>query len=150
MITENLTQKLAVVGAISPGTSATATGSNYTESIDASIFPRLVAYVIVGGLAGAGTVNVRFQHCSGSLSSDSAWADVNSACVTSTYVSGANGSVGELELRLDQNPSVSRYVRAESVGATSTWNGAVLVVGVPTFHPGRDVDSAIVKEIVVY
>lgn len=149
MRTENITQELATVGIITPA-AARAASSYLTETIDGLEYDRLVATLFIGTLAGSGTLNGRFQHCSGSLSSDSAWADVNASCITSTFSSGTNDSVAHLELRLDQNPSLSRYFRFLASNATSTWIGAAEVKGRPVHKPAKDLDSAVVAQIVVY
>lgn len=150
MNTENLSQSLANAAQIAPA-AARAASSYVTPAIDAGMYPRLLATLQIGTLAGSGTVNFRFQHCSASASSDAGWADVSSAsCISSTFASGSNDKIGELELRIDQNPSTSQYVRLLATVATSTWIGSALVQGEPRFQPANVVDSADVVQIVVY
>lgn len=150
MRTSNLSQELGLAGHITPA-AARAASSYVTEGIPKAQYSRLLAMVQIGTLAGAATVNARFQHCSASASSDAGWADISSAsCITSTFASASNDKVGELELRLDQNPSVSDYVRALATVATSTWVGALQVVGMPRFLPATGVDTADVVQTVVY
>lgn len=110
-----------------------------------------MAALQIGTLAGAASIDCRFQHCSGSASSLSAWADISSAsCITSTVGSGSNDKILELELRLDQNPATSPYVRALVSTATSTWIGGLTVWGDPIWKPATDHDSADVVQTVVY
>lgn len=150
MNTENLSQSLAVVTHITPA-AARAASSYVSPAIDAGMYARLLALLQVGTLAGSATVNIRFQHCSGSASSDAGWADISSAsCISSAFASGSNDKIGELELRIDQNPSTSQYVRVLVSAATSTWIGGAIVLGEPRFTPATVVDSADVVQTVVY
>lgn len=150
MITENYTQQIAVATHISPA-AARAAGSYVTPAVDTTLFKRLVALLQVGTLAGSATVNARFQHNSVSASSDAGWADINStSCITSSFASASNDKVGQLELRLDQNPSTSRYVRALVSTATSTWIGGAIVYGEPIYKPATDRDSVDVVQTVVF
>lgn len=150
MKTANLTQTLSVATHITPA-AARAAGSYVSEAADASKFSRLVALLQVGTLAGSGTVNVRFQHCSGSASSLAGWADVSSAsCISSTFASASNDKIGQLELRVDQYPALNKFVRVLVSAATSTWLGGCVVVGEPRWNPATDHDSADVVQTVVY
>lgn len=151
MITENLTQQLAVATFITPA-AARNTGSYVSPAVDASLFKRLAAYLHVGTLAGTGTVNLRFQHCSVSASSAAAWADINSTtCITSTLASTSNDRLAQLELRLDQNPTVSQFVRVlASVATSNGWVGGATVLGEPIYKPATDRDTADVVQTVVF
>lgn len=148
----NITQEVAVLTHLTPGSSALAAGSSASPAFDASRFQRVKALLQIGTLAGAGTVNIRFQHNSTSVSSHSAWADVNSACVGSTFTSAKNGLLSQLELKLDQQPLVSRYVRAVATVAVSTWlAGGVVVEGIGSvFEPASQFNTTDVQESVVY
>jgi len=106
MIHENWTQRNAVVdqlvlllllrGLLVAGIQAAP-----NAGFDSTNFERLVAIIKLGTLAGAGSVNFRWQHCSASASTDSAWADVDStSCITSTFLSGSNNKIASLELAL--------------------------------------------------
>lgn len=151
MKTEHWTQENALAALLTPA-AARAAGTYATDAVDATVYlDRLVATTLIGTLAGAATINTRWQHCSGSVSSDSAWADISSAsCITSTFASASNDKASHLELRLDQNPATSRYVRALASVATSTWIGGITVFGEPRYQPAADVDNAAVGQIVVY
>lgn len=149
MRNQNLTQQLAVATHLTPA-AARAAGSYVTPAIEAKYYDRLVALLSIGTLAGAATVQAKFQHCSVSASSAAAWADVNSACATSAFASGSNDKIGQLELRLDQNPSVSEFVRVLVSTATSTWIGALHVLGEPMYKPATGYDTADVVQTVVY
>lgn len=147
---ENLSQKVALVTHLTPA-AARAVGSYYTAAADALLYERLLSIMQVGTLAGSGTVNQRFQHCSVSASGDAGWADISSAsCISSTFASASNDKVSELELRLDQLPTTSRYVRVMAVAATSTWIGGIQVLGIPIYKPATANDSADVVQTVVY
>lgn len=147
---ENLTEKNAVAAIITPA-AARAAGSYVSPAIESKLYDRLAARVMVGTLAGAATLTGKFQHNSVSASSDAGWADVSSAsCITSAFASGSNDKVGQLELALEQHPTVSSFVRFYVSAATSTWLGAVIVEGEPKFRPATDVDSSDVVQTVVY
>lgn len=150
MKTENLSQTIGVVTHITPA-AARAASSYVTPAVDAGMYCRLLALLQTGTIAGAGTVNARWQHCSASASSNANWADISSAsCITSTFASTSNDKIGELELRIDQNPGTSQYVRVLVSAATSTWIGGLVVLGEPRFKPATGVDSADVVQTVVY
>ena len=151
MISKNLTQELGILAHVSAG-STRAAGSYASEAVDASKFGRLVGLLNVGTLAGAATASLRFQHNSVSTGSDSGWSDVNSdSCITSAHASGDNGKLAALELRLDQNPSTARFVRALVSAVTSTWNGAAQVFGhPPRYSPASDYNSDDVAAITVF
>jgi hypothetical protein len=148
MRVSNLSQDLAVAGIVTPAQNAAS--SYLSETIKAGLYDRLLAVMLVGTLSGAATQKGKFQHCSGSLSSDSAWTDVDATCVTSTFSSTSNDKIANLELRLDQNPTVSAYVRFLQSIAVSSGTGATVIVGLPRYKPAADVDSASVAQIVVF
>ncbi len=129
---------------------ARAAGSFYSGAIQASKFARLVAYLQTGTLTAAATVQAKWQHCSGSASSLAGWADINSAAVTSAFVSTANDKIGQLELKVDQYPTISAYVRVAVVAAVSSWLGGCIVVGKPRWKPATDHDTADVAQTVIY
>lgn len=150
MTNMNLTQKIALAAQLAPA-AARAAGSYYTPAIAAGMYNRLVAALQIGTLAGAASINCRWQHCSGSADSLAGWADISSTtCITSTVGSASNDKVQALELRLDQNPGTSAYVRALVSTATSTWIGGVTVWGEPRWRPATDHDTADVVQVVVY
>jgi hypothetical protein len=149
-IMDQLNQKIGVVAQLEPA-AARAVSSYYTSAIDSNLYTNLLALVQIGTLAGSGTVNARFQHCSVSASGDAGWADVSSAsCITSTFTSASNAKVGELELLLREQPRTSRFVRIMTVNATSTWIGGVVVLGDPKYKPATDRDTADVVQTVVF
>jgi len=147
----NLSQKLAVVAQIPASSAPYAAGSYVSPAFDATRVERALALCLINN-QGAGTVNFRFQHCSGSASSLAAWADINAtSCITSTYGSTRNGSLALLELRLDQNPATSQFVRVLASAATSTWAGNVVVLGNPaTYEPASQFNSPVVDAITVF
>ncbi len=149
MQTHNLTQTNAVAAIITPA-AARAAGSYVTPAIEAKHYDALVARLLVGTLSGAATITGKFQHCSVSASSAAAWADVNSACATSAFASASNDVVGQLELRLDQRPAVSDFVRFYVSAATSSWLGGAIVEGEPRYSSATDYDSSVVGQTVVY
>lgn len=151
MINKGLAQTVAVAAHITPA-AARAASSYYTAAVDASKFDRLLGLVQVGTLAGNGTVLGRFQHASGSASDGSDWADISSAsCTTATLGSGSNDKVMQLELQIDQRPSISRYVRLQVTTATSTWIGGAIVLGTADkYEPASDAKSADVVAAVIY
>jgi hypothetical protein len=152
MQAKNLTQRLGILDHITPA-AARAAGSYVTGAVDASRFERLVAVLQVGTLAGAATLNARFQsNSSASSSADSAWADIDSTnCITSTFASTSNDKLAPLELRLDQNPTVSRYVRALVSAAVSTWLGGLVLYGEPAiFAPASQFNNAAVATAIVF
>jgi hypothetical protein len=151
MQSENASQAISVAAQITPA-AARAASSYYTAAIDASKFERLLGLVQVGTLAGNASINARFQHCSGSASSLAAWADISStSCITGTLGSGSNDKVQQLELRIEQNPTLSRFVRLAVINATSTWVGGATVLGVSSpYQPGSDNNSADAVAAVVY
>lgn len=120
-------QRVAFLGQITPSSAPFAAGSAATGWIDTRDFEQLLAIVQVGTIAGAGTVNVKFQHASTSVGGGS--ADISSACVTSTFASTDNNEIGGLVLQCGQHPEIQRYVRAVATIATSTWAGGVIVEG---------------------
>jgi hypothetical protein len=150
MQNQNISEINAATSFIHPA-AARNTGSSVGEAIDASIYPRVLARLLIGTLAGTGTVTMKLQHCSASASSNANWADVNASCVTSTFGSGSNGKVAQLELKADQYSALQRYVRPYVEVATSNgWVGAVLCEGHPLYRPAVDFDSADVVQTVVY
>lgn len=148
---ENLSEVMALVSHIPPA-AARAAGSYVGEAIDASLFPRLLARLHIGTLAGAATIAGKFQHCSGSVSSNSGWADIDSTnCITSAFASASNNKVGQLELRSAQHSAILRYVRPYVEAVTSTWLGAVTVDALPVQHtPATSRDTADVVQTVVF
>ena len=157
MRTQNFTQDVALVAIV--GGSPTRAASSYGDAtiIDGSIYDRLAALLDVGILAGTGTVNLKWQHCSASASDDSAWANVQAtSCITSTYASASNSKQEWLELRLDQPNSansaapVQRYLRPLITVANSSWTGSAIVLGRPKYAPAKDVDASSVAAITVY
>lgn len=147
---ENLSEVMALVSHIPPA-AARASGSYVGDAIDASLFPRLLARLHIGTLAGAGTAKLKFQHASVSASSDASWADIDSACVTSTFASTSNNKVGQLELRAAQRSAILRYVRPYVDVVTSTWIGAATVDAMPVqITPATSRDSADVVQTVVF
>lgn len=150
MRNQRLSQAIAVAAHLTPA-AARAASSYVTDAVDGSKYDHLLALLQVGTLAGAGTINARFQHCSGSASSLAAWADVNStSCITSTFASTSNDKIGELELQVDQNSTLERYLRVLVTTAVSTWIGGVQVLGTPRYLPATDVDHADVVQTVVF
>lgn len=148
---DRLTQRLAFFNQV-PVSGARASGSNAGAAIDASLFDKLVGILHIGVLTSTGTINLRFQHNSNSVSSHSAWADISSAsCVTSTFGSANNGEVALLELNLNQHPEVSRYVRALTTGATNSWLGGAHVLGADALYdPASDENDSDVAQTVVF
>jgi hypothetical protein len=147
---QNLSQRVALAAHLTPA-AARAASTYFTEAIDASKYNRLLGLLSVGTLAGNATLLGRFQHSSGSASDGSDWADISSAsCTTATFGSGSNDKVALLELRVDQNPSISRYVRLQATNGTSTWIGDLKVLGEPRHKPATDYDSAAAVAPVVY
>jgi hypothetical protein len=149
-VTERLSQGVAVAAHITPA-AARAAGSYVSEAVDTTRFSRLMGVLQLGTIAGAGSVNLRFQHNSASASNASGWADISSAsCITATYGSGSNDKLPTLEYVADQYPANSRFVRVLVSAATSTWLGGAVVLGAPLFSPATDVDSADVVTPVIY
>jgi hypothetical protein len=150
MQSENASQAISVAAQITPA-AARAASSYYSAAVDASKFERLLGLVQVGTLAGNASINGRFQHCSGSASSLT-WTDISStSCITANLGSGSNDKVQQLELRIDQNPTLSRYVRLAVVTATSTWIGGATVLGVASpYQPGSDNNTTDAVAAVVY
>ncbi len=150
MHTENLTQEIAVAEHITPA-AARAAGSFYSGAIQTSKFARLLGILQVGTLTGAATVLAKWQHCSASASSLAGWADINSAATLVAVASAAgNDKLGELELRCDQYPTISPFVRLAVVAAVSSWLGAAIIVGKPRWKPATDHDTADVTATVIY
>jgi hypothetical protein len=150
MKTHDLSQSIGVLAHITPA-AARAASSYYSAAVDAQKFDRLLGILQIGTLAGNASINARFQHCAASASDDSTWADINStSCITATYGSGSNNKLPTLELRLDQNPATSRYVRLAVDVATSTWIGGAVILGETRYDPVTDHDSADVVAPVVY
>jgi hypothetical protein len=146
-----LTQRVAIATHITPA-AARAASSYYTAAVDASKFSYLRGILQIGTLAGNASIYARFQHSSGSASDGSDWADISSAsCTTATYGSGSNDKLVPLELQVEQNPSVSRYVRTKVVLATSTWIGGVVVEGIASkYNPASDANTSDAVTTVVY
>lgn len=141
MVHENLSQRLALLGHLTPA-AARASGSYATGWVDTLAFPRVLATLAVGTLAGAATINMRFQDATASDGTGS--ADIDSTnCITATYTSASNDKYVRLELRADQNQAVNRFVRAYITLAVSTWIGAVVVEGEPAnYAPASDFNHA--------
>ena len=132
MENKNLTETVPVVGHLTPA-AARAAGTYATGWLDASRFQRLTALLQVGTIAGTGTLNMRWQSATDTNGTSS--ADINStSCITSTFASTSNDKIAQLELRLDQNPSTPRYVRAFASTANSTWIGGIIVIGCSAIH----------------
>lgn len=145
---ENWTQRNAMVAQIVGSSATKAAGSYYSDVVTAGLYDRLVAVTEVTFLQGTATLLGKWQHCS---ASNGTFVDISSAsCTTSTFTSAANGSTAHLELRLDQNPSVSAYVQFCAQLATSTGFFNVHVFGEPNYQPAKDVDLAAVVQIVTY
>jgi hypothetical protein len=147
----NLTEELALKSHIPPA-AARAAGSYVGDAFAADLFPRLVMRLHIGTLAGAGTIQGKFQHNSGSVSSDSNWADIDSTnCITSAFASTSNNKVGQLELRAAQHSAILAYVRPYVVAVTSTWLGAATVDALPVgYTPATSRDHADVVQTVVF
>jgi hypothetical protein len=146
----NISEELALLSHIAPA-AARAAGSYVGDAVDTSVVARLVGLLHVGTLAGAATIKLKFQHSSVSASSASNWADIDSTnCITSAFPSGSNNKIGQLELRCDQYSALQRYVRPYVEAATSTWIGAVQVLGMPYYRPATDFDHADVVQTVTY
>jgi hypothetical protein len=129
---QNLTEGVTVADQLTPA-AARAAGTYATGWIDASRFQRLAAVLQTGTIAGTGTLNMRWQSATATNGAGS--ADINStSCITSTFASTSNDKVALLELRLDQNPSTARYVRAFASTANSTWIGGIVVLGTSGIH----------------
>lgn len=150
MIRMNITQRVALAGQLAVSSAPRAASSYVSDPVDTTLLHRLSAECAIGTLAGAATVNFRFQQNSVSVSSDSGWADINStSCITSTFSSTVNNSIARLELRLDQNPTVKRYVRALASAATSTWTGNVLLLAEPAaYEPASDRNQNVTQTVV--
>lgn len=150
MIRMNITQRVATCGNLAVSSAPRAAGSYVTDPVDTTLIHRLSAECAIGTLAGAATVNFRFQQNSVSVSSDSGWADINStSCITSTFSSTANGSLARLELRLDQNPTVKKFVRALASAATSSWTGAIQLLAEPaSYEPTSDRNQNVAQTVV--
>jgi hypothetical protein len=150
MIRMNLTQRVALAGQLAVSSAPRAAGSYQSDSVDTTLLHRLSAECAIGTLAGSGTVNFRFQQNSVSVSSDSGWADINStSCITSTFTSAANNSAARLELRLDQNPTVKKYVRALATVATSSWTGNIQLLAEPaSYEPTSDRNQNVAQTVV--
>jgi hypothetical protein len=148
---KNLSQVVGVATHITPA-AARAASTYVTPAVEAKNFSRLLGILHIGTLAGNASISMKFQHNSVSTSNDGNWADINStSCVTAVYGSANNDKLPELELRIDQNPATSRYVRAYVSLATSTWIGGVTVLGNGAkYNPITDVDSADVVATTVY
>jgi hypothetical protein len=146
---QNLTEGVTVAGHVTPA-AARAAGTYATAWIDASRFQRLAAVLQTGTIAGTGTANLRWQSATDTNGTGS--ADISStACITSTYASTSNDKLSALELRLDQNPSTPRYVRAFVSTANSTWIGGVIVLGTGGIHePTSAYKSADLVQTTVY
>ena len=149
MENHNLTEATPLVNHLTPAAARSA-GTYATGWIDASRWQRLAALLNIGTLAGNASINMRWQSATASDGTGS--ADINStSCITATYGSGSNDKYAWLELRLDQNPSTARYVRAYVSTATSTWIGGVQVIGqTPIHEPASQYDHADVAAITVY
>ena len=151
MQNQNISDFNGAISFIHPA-AARNTGSYVGDAIDASLYPRILARLLIGTLAGTGTAKMKFQHCSVSASSAAAWADVDSAsCVTSLFASTSNSKLGQLELKADQYSNLQRYIRPYVEIATSNgWVGAVICEGHPLHRPAVDLDHADVVQTVVY
>jgi hypothetical protein len=149
MVNQNLSEAVAVPDHLTPA-AARAAGTYATGWIDASRFQRLVALLQVGTLAGSASINMRWQAATASDGTGS--ADINStSCITATLGSASNDKIQPLELRLDQNPSTNRFVRAYVSAATSTWLGGVVVIGNTAIHePASGYNNSAVVTPVVF
>ena len=150
MIRLNITQRVALAGQLAVSSAPRAASSYVTDPVDTTLLHRLSAECAIGTLNAAATVNFRFQQNSVSVSSDSGWADINStSCITSTFSSTVNNSTARLELRLDQNPTVKRYVRALASVATSSWTGAIQLLAEPaSYEPASDRNQNVTQTVV--
>jgi hypothetical protein len=148
---QNQTEAIAVLAQITPA-AARASSSYFSDAFDWTRFQRAVATLQIGTLAGAATINLRFQHNISSVSSHSAWADVNAtSCITSTFASGSNDKIARLEVRIDQNSALKTYGRALVTVAASTWIGNVIVHGYPAIYsPASQYNHADVVATVVF
>ncbi len=149
MKTENLSQRIAVAEHITPA-AARAAGSYVSAAIPAAKFARLLAILQTGTLTGAATIQAKWQHCSASASSLAGWANIDATAVTSAFVSGSNDKLGELELQLDQHPTISAFVRILASAAVSSWLGGCIIIGESRFRPATEQDTADVVQTVIY
>lgn len=121
--TEQLTEKLAVLGYIAPSNHTNNTDTT-VAGIDMSTIRRLITYLQVGVLGSSANVQLYYQ------------ASANSNMTGTTNVASAipitgntNGRIESLEVRADQLPSGTRYVQPVLIVNTAASFVSMIVLG---------------------
>lgn len=148
-VTVNMSQSLAVVGQITPGT-ATAGTPIFTDVVDMSLYSRALFVVSAGTILSTGTVDFAIYGCATSGGSYTA-IDLTNCAIT--QLSSANSNVIDLlELRAEYvNSTGFRYFKGKLTPTTA--NSTVSVVVLATCgrnKPESAGNIAAVKQIVVY
>jgi hypothetical protein len=137
MFTEQLVERLAVVGQINSSNHAANTDTSIA-GIDMSVIRRLVTILDVGVLGSSANVQVYYRA--------SAQANMN----TTTNVAGSipltvntNARISLLEVRADQLPANTRYCQPVVIVNTAASNIGVVVLGDEcAYKPGKQFDVA--------
>ena len=147
MFTEQLTQALAVMAQLPSSNLGTGTTNigvstsgapNTGTGVDMSVFRRLIVYYDVGIIGASANIQAYFQ----------ASATANMASPTNVAGSipltfNTSSRVESLEVRADQLPAGTRYVRPVIVVNTAACNvGVIALAGESSYKPASSLNTA--------
>ena len=144
--TEQLTQALAVLGQQPSSNLASGTtnvgGVNSATGIDMSVIRRLIAYLDIGTLGASANVQFWFE------ASANANMNVVTNMGTTTMLTSSNSNrVSSLEVRADQLPAGTRYVRGKLLVNTAASNvGCIILGGESGYKPANQYDTTNVAD----
>src|SRR5947209_2964358 len=120
MMTEQLTQALAVVGYKAPVSMSAGTDTTITD-IDMSKYHRLLVVVEVGVFGASATVDAKLRE---SKTSGGTYQDVSNKAITQLVAAGGNNRLATIELRADELDAGYEFVQLSlTVGTAPTLVG---------------------------
>jgi len=140
----------ALVAAIDPQSNAAA-ATKTTDWVDTSIFPSIMAALLVGAITSTGKVDAKLVQSKTSGDSDSSKKDVTGKTITQLTESGTDSNKQALincfAEELDINNGF-RYVALEVTNTTAAALVGAAIFGIARYNPASDNDVASVDEIV--
>ena len=148
--TDNLSQKLAVVGKIVPQNLSAGTAT--TDAVDLMNVRRVLFIVSTGVLSSTNTTDFKIKGCA---TSGGSYTDIPSAAITQlTQAGGDSSKIVLLEVRAEKVAALNlgyRYIQGTLTTAVAAGYVSVVVLAAVGRHkPESNKNVAAVKEIVVY
>lgn len=138
-------EKVAVVGTVDPD--ANATGAFNTDWVKVADFQQVMFTVMVGTIAGGGTVDFRVQEADDSTGGNAATLASGTLTITQLTTASNDGQV-VVNVDSEQLSNTFTHVRGVLQITTAAADSAVLVQGLlPRYGPASDRDLASVGEI---